>query len=119
MSLAQSIYVSFIVFGALVLSSATLYGVFGKGSYAKIIRDVQLYNAANQYLKYGRVMHGFFGVSIILISCYIPLLLGWNVAAVFTLIVSSIQFAHQMRLMAKVSKDRKILKSAQDLSIFA
>jgi hypothetical protein len=119
MSLAQSIYVGFIVFGSIVLTSFTLYGKFGKGAYAKIIRDVQIYTAANLYLKYGRVMHGFMGVSIIMISSYLPLLLGWNVAAVLTLFVSLVQFIRQMYLMAKVSKDRKILKSAQDLSIFA
>lgn len=119
MSIAQSIYVSFIVFGALVLTGFTLYGKFGKGDYAKIIRNMQIYTAANLYLKYGRVMHGFMGVSIILISSYLPLLLGWNVAAVLTLVVSLVQFIRQMYLMAKVSKDRKVLKSAQDLSIFA
>jgi hypothetical protein len=119
MSLAQSIYVGFIVFGAVVLTSAALFAQFGKNSYAKLVRDFQIYTAANLYLKYGRVMYGFMGVSIILISCYIPLLLGWNVAAILTLVVSLAQFARQMYLMAKVSKDRKLLKSAQDLSIFA
>jgi hypothetical protein len=119
MSLAQSIYVGFIVFGAIILTSATLYGKFSSSAYAKIIRDVQMYTAANLYLKYGRVLHGFMGTSIIMISCFIPLLLGWYVAAALTFIVSFAQFIRQMYLMAKVSKDRKILKSVQDMSIFA
>jgi hypothetical protein len=119
MSLAQSIYVGFIILGALTLTSATLFGMYSKSAYAKIVRDVQVYTAGNLYLKYGRVLHGFMGVSITLISCYIPLLLGWYVAAVLTLIVSLAQLARQMYLMAKVSKDRKILKSVQDFSIFA
>ncbi len=118
MSIAQSIYVALLVIGVLIMLGSFIYSKTSKSEYAMFIRDMQLYAAANLYLKYGRTIHAFLGTSTVMIGVYIPLLLGWNVAAIFTLIASTLMFVYQIYLVGKVSKDRRLLASVQDMSLF-
>jgi hypothetical protein len=119
MSIAQSIYVALLIIGTVIFFANWLLGKYSNSEYARVVRDAQLYTAGSVYLKYGRVLHGLLGTSAIMISVFILLILGWNVAAVLTLIFSGTILGFEIYMVAKVSKDRKTLRSVQAFGIWA